>query len=235
MTLLSPYGVIPAYRAWLLELADREAEDCWRLRGVLSERPQVFAMATASWSPDRRRPLLRALALSCKLGVDPPAPTPQELAEFKKWSWSPSDRNVAHMRAALIVGISRGDFRPDRRKLRAELRRIVGKALGPPAKRPGEMCFVSKFDAVTVNTYVDASGKAQLRYWHTLVRGAHDEPTPLFNEAVVLPQAGVSNLVGETTSHWDAIADNDITRVAEHIAKLSTEFVEAVPEMVRQA
>ena len=226
--------MIGSYREWLLELAGREAEDCRRLRGVLSERPQVFAEATRAWQPARRRALLLALTKTCKLGIDPLPPTAEELNELGKWSWSPSERNVAHMRAALLVGISRGEFRVNRRELRKVLRRVLGAALGPPSKRPGEMCFVSKLDGVTVNTFVDTGGWWQLRYWHTVARGAFDEPVPLVNEAILLSHAGISHLVGENMSHWDAMTDADIGRVAEHLAGLCTEFVEAVPEIVQR-
>src|SRR5258708_30077943 len=143
---LTFHDVTVSYRDWLVDLARREAHDCGRLRGVLSERTQCVVEATRSWSPERRQTLLVALTKACKLGVEPLPPTPEELDELRKWSWSPSERSAAHVLAGLRVGVARGEFRLDRRKLRSTVRRVLGAALGRAHPGSGEMCFVSKLE-----------------------------------------------------------------------------------------
>jgi hypothetical protein len=235
MASLIRHDVSVAYRDWLIELARREAKDCDRLRGVLAERPQCVFVATRTWPSERREALLVALAKTAQLGVEPALPTPGELEEWKRWSWSPSDREAARVLAGLRAGMVTGAFRLDRRKLRATVERALVAALGKPHARSSVLCFVSRLELVTVNTFVDTGGNYQLRYWHNVVRGAPDEPTPLVSDAIVLSNAGVSNLVGESISHWDAIREGDVDAVAGHLARLCTEFVEAVPTIVQAA
>jgi hypothetical protein len=179
--------------------------------------------------------MLVALTKACQFGIEPLPPSLDELKELRKWSWSPSERQVAHMLAALRVGIANGTFRVDKRSLRGTLQRVLGASLGRAYGSSGEMCFVSKLEHVTVNTFVDASGMFQLRYWQNVVRGVSDNPTPLASDAILLSGAGISNLVGESVSHWDAMRDADIEMVSEHLAALCTEFVDAVPGIVSAA
>jgi hypothetical protein len=123
-------------------------------------------------------------------------------------------------------------YKLNRRGLHSAIRAAMLRRFGKAESIGGIWTYLTRHSGLVVETSVDyATRIAQFRYWHRVF----EEKDEGRLGSLLLKAAGVSALLGWPQSEWNFVTDEDVPETAALIARVSTEFVDAVPALAEAA
>jgi hypothetical protein len=252
-----PLGV--AYRDWLLSLTRMEADTgCPRLFGLKSQIAMYFADIARDMPTEQRFNLMSAgVKILCQQNYGYPAVplTDQEraawavfdyplLGRFRTASkpaaeitWATSGRRqvVDADKAAAVLRWEQlefgGAFKVDKTLLKTTIKGSMRPTFGVPQMVGPTWQYKTFVPGLMITTNLDFGGRrpSQLRY---------DQCVSIMSETgalQLLDHGGVSALLGWPQTEWSYLTDADAPAAAALLARLCTEFVEAVPTMFERS
>jgi hypothetical protein len=234
---------------------------CPRLFSFKGALPMYFADLTASWTTEKRFFLISARIkkrITVDLGLTGTSTlfelTPAEAEVYSELRWPlAAGWRTAGKPGAIYVSrrtgfrmemdaeklpealrseaSSLGEYKLNRRRLKAEIASAMKPAFGDPEKQHGGVWqYVTDVSGVSVRTSIDFAGRrpSQFRYSQP-VFASGPLGGRLFNAV------GVCGLLGFTHNEWTYVTEEDVPASAVLLARVCKEFVDAMPGILDRA
>jgi hypothetical protein len=242
MQRLTTFSVTSAYRDWLLDEAQREADsDCARLRRVLDEQTAFFLEQTAGWPAEQVATLMRGhIKRGWRKEVPPLNLTAEEQQAYPTFEW-PILSPDAVSRTKVVWELRRrymaGAFKIDAESLHQQVSDRLDVALGKGSLNGGVLRYETRVAGVTVLTNIDLlpKGTAQLRYSYSVLSSTADDRVGTFDPRILLKDASPFDLLGGPQATWSCLTSADIPAAVEALADFSLESLDIVTKIIQAA